>query len=290
MIRGYINNGLAGLLLLASTNFLFPAQKPVLAQEPPPQKQVQDIKALEDKLVQQPSNPDLLYQIASVHYASGNQAKAQDYFNKGVALDMQKKTCDEILAGAPVEFVKYNGKTKTTNFDELVFQEHLPVEKRMPVLVMVYHNDLKIPENSASKKEICKRGAILFKELSNQLNKKIRFVCYEAEIDSALAKNGYAGLVAKFEILAAPSLILYSPFDILKKEKRDQSKGIKRLDSVRGGPKTDIQIYSLWRDFQSWWLEPNLFGRENPENDGKIYRFMNTDEFKVAGRLTASVK
>ncbi|MDO8660994.1 MAG: hypothetical protein Q7K43_03830 [Candidatus Woesearchaeota archaeon] len=282
--------GLAGLLLLASTNFLFPAQKAVLAQEPaPPQKQVQDIKALEDKLTQQPSNPDLFYQIASVHYSAGNQAKAQEYFNKGVAIDMKKKTCDEILAGAPVEFVKYNGKTKTTNFDELVFQEHLPVEKRMPVLVMVYHNDASWSSASTDKKDACKREGIVFKELSKHYKGKIKFVCFEADTDPNLAgKNkDYVNLGLKLgKIKSIPSICLYSSRDIASGER---FKEVQQIDILRGGPLRNEQVFMWSTDFPKWWIDPNIFGIEN--SDRKLYRFLNTGDYKeVADTKTALLK
>ncbi len=225
---------------------------------------------------------------SAVLTASGTKAaygqdiaqKVQELTDAEIAEHMKKGTVEEILKGANVEYVKYDPTTKATNYEALVFQKHLRAEERKPVLVFFYHNK-DPPWTKPEAKGTAYRGAIVFRKLAEKLSGQIKFVCYTVDSDPIMSANNYDGFNKKLDILTIPSNAMYSPWDILKGETPNKHDGnIKRIDTVRGSPKSDSSINATLRNHINYWIGPNLLNLPNPDKDGKIYRYNNS--FKLS--------
>ena len=185
---------------------------------------------------------------------------------------MAMPTVDDILVedynAGRITQVKYDSRKGTTDFDALVFQEHLKAGDRKPVLAMI----------SATATDSSKREAVIFKELAKRYEGQIEFVIYTQGTEPNLTPKD---IEAKYGIKGAPSIIMYSPFDLVNGETPENNNGkIKQIDILRGGPKNNLQIPNWIRDFPVWWINPNLFCKATPDKDGLLYRFMNTGDYK----------
>ncbi len=222
---------------------------------------------------------------SSIMTATGTKAaygqdiaqKTDEITESEIADQMKKETVEEILKGAPVEYVKYDASTQATNYDALVFQKHLRAEERKPVLAFFYHNrDPTVPNKA---EEISQRNAIIFRKLSEQFAGKIKFVGYNT--DKGL--KGYAGvnedptvlkILKQENVPSIPAILMYSKFDILKGETITNNTGtIKRIDAISGGPKEDKYIAPRISNNVQYWIPTNLFMQQNPDKDNKIYRY-----------------
>ena len=135
-----------------------------------------------------------------------------------------------------------------------------------------------------------KRQAIVFGCLVRQYKDKDRLVAYAGgnekitpwgkEIRARLADYKKSNLVAN------PSIGMYNLFDIAKGETATKNDGmIKQIDIMQGGPKNIKQITKWANDFPAWWINPNLFYKATPDNDGKLYRMMNTGDYKFVPKV-----
>ncbi len=220
--------------------------------------------------------------ISNLVYAQ--ETKTPEITEQEIAELMKKETVEEILQGANVEFVKYNPITKTTNYDELVFQKHLKPEERKPVLVLFYHN--KDPTTPNKPEAFSQRNAIIFRKISEQFAGTVKFVCYDADSDPVMAANNYDGFNKRLNILGIPSIAMYSPFDVAMGEKPNNNDGIiKRIDTLRGGPGLNKSVPIIVRNSTNYWVKPNLLNLPNPDNDGKIYRYNNTFKLSEIAKL-----
>jgi|GEM_PF-5872130 len=176
---------------------------------------------------------------------------------------------DEQILPAKVEFVEYDPRTRTNNFDALVYQKHLKPEERKPVLVLFYHN--KDPTNG-SLDLFSARDAIALKKLAESFTPQIKFVAYESDVDPALAANKYAG-VWRMGIPAIPSIAMYSTFDVLSGETLETNRGeLKLIDVIRGGPDADKYVQGMVNNCSNYWIPTNLLMRQSIKRDGKVYR------------------
>jgi hypothetical protein len=210
--------------------------------------------------------------------AYGQEAKAEITAEE-IAEQMQKGTVEEILKGARVEYVQRVGND--TNFDALVYQKSLKSEDRKPVLVFFYRNT--DPPNWPTPGS-AHRTAIIFNKLSKKYSDKIKFVCFNQSVEP----QGDAGVRAKYEIAAPPSIAMYSKFDVVLGETPFKNNGeIKRIDISRGGPAKDSGIHVTHSNLVNYWINPNLLSIPNPDKDGKIYRYNNSPKLAVAGVVLA---
>jgi len=194
-----------------------------------------------------------------------------------VAELMQRGSVEDILkeevAEGLVTFVKYDAKAGKTDFDDVVLQENLKPEERKPALVMFYQE--------LGKKGPTNREAIVFKGLANAYRSAVKFVIHNNDADPTLAANNHKSIMEKYSIHGSPAIAMYATFDVAKGEKPAKNGHLKQIDVLGGGPKENKQIAKWIKDFQEWWIDPNIFGKENPEKDGKLYRFLNTDNYQA---------
>jgi len=133
------------------------------------------------------------------------------------------------------------------------------------------------------------REAIIFRELQKIYGGRIKFIGYQSPIPSGTAntpQSPYNELVnSKYVIKGPPSIAMFSTFDLVKGETPQSNDGkIKQIDTLFGGPATNPQIIRWIRDFQVYWINPNLFNIPNPDGEGVLYRFMNNTNYqKVPG-------
>lgn len=172
--------------------------------------------------------------------------------------------------------VEYDRRKRKTNFDELVYQEHLNPKKRKPVLVFFYDT-----KNTLSDGD--EREAVIIKELSKRYNGKIKFVCIDVAIEpdyTGFKNRGIFGTEVKIEgIKGIPSLAIYSQFDLANVKTIDNSKErIKQIDILRGGPGNN-EVFNAWLKFmRDKWIPTNL----TSPNNVFVWRFHNSaDEKKV---------
>lgn len=190
---------------------------------------------------------------------------------------MKYETVEEILKEdkvipAKFEYVTYDEKTKTNNYDKLVFQEDVKKEDRKPVLVFFYKN--KDPTDTKTKGTM-HREAITLKKLQQYFGDKIKFVAFEANTDPELSKKNYTGIMTDYDIKGFPSIAMYS----------NQKGVISRIDTRCGGTINNNTIVNSYNNARNYWINPNLFSLPNPDNDGKVYKFNNASELKeVAAR------
>ncbi len=154
-------------------------------------------------------------------------------------------SCKDIL-GDKVEHVVYDERTKRNNFEELVYQNQIKKEERKAVLFTAY------VEGMPASLSACVG-------LRNLELQGIRKVTLDSGCDPLLAENNYVKLFDLLGVKDFPCYILYSTWDITKGETLQNNSGvIKKIDSVRGGPKPESR--SIDRDIKavSNWVESNL--------------------------------
>ncbi|MFW9817925.1 MAG: hypothetical protein ACFFEW_18595 [Candidatus Thorarchaeota archaeon] len=196
---------------------------------------------------------------------------------------MQRSTPDQILEeeynNGTVQRVNYDNSTKTTNFDELVYQEDLEPKDRRPVLVMFYDNDTYARSEGD---QAVLREAIIFKELANEYDGKVKFIVFEDDIDPSLVYGrNHGGLLEKYGIKKAPSIAMYSFFDLENGETPWNSDGtIKQVDILAGGPTGDKWIENKFLNCSFWWVDQHCLYKPNPDGDGKVYKHKNQYNIK----------
>ncbi|MEM2916547.1 MAG: hypothetical protein QXT19_04280 [Candidatus Woesearchaeota archaeon] len=204
--------------------------------------------------------------------------KKPEITEEEIAELMKLPTVEDILKGANVEYVKYNPITKTTNYDELVFQRHLKPEERKPVLVFFYLNkdppNVEIPGSAH-------RDAIIIKALAQEYSDKIKLVCYNADIDPSMAANNHQGF---HRMQTIPSIVMFSPWDVVKGETPEKNDGtIKYIDTMRSGPKDNTWLKKWYKNIIKYWIPSNLT-EPNKEFVWRSRNSKNADWTKIACR------
>ena len=149
--------------------------------------------------------------------------------------------------------VTYNPETRRNNFENLV------LNSRIPSVVMFYE---RTTDENAKGVKGQNREFILFCEAVLKYSPNVNFVCFEIDVDPALAYNSHKGLIDQFKIQAAPSIALYSLFDLLRGETSQENDGrIKQVDILRGSPAKTSSLPSWFYGSESMsdWIETNLF-------------------------------
>jgi len=194
---------------------------------------------------------------------------------------MQRSTPDQILeeeyTNGTVQRITYDHSTKTTNFDELVYQEQLEPGDRKPVLVMFYNNEF---NGNISGHDAEKREAILFKELANKYDGKVRFIVFEDDTDLSVLYGNHGGLIEKYDITRVPSVVMYSLFNLENGETPWNNDGqIKRVDVLAGGPTGNKWVKNKFFNCSLWWIDQHCLYKPNPDGDGKVYKHNN--QYKI---------
>jgi len=201
---------------------------------------------------------------------------------------MARGSVDEILREeygtrvkkGTIEQIKRKPNSIHTNFKDLVYQEDKqPLDKR-PSLVMFY-------VKSDKETDIQSREAIIFKYLSNTFSRDVNFFAYNiADQDDfkqrKLLDSNFGYEVQKEEnITEVPSIGMYSIFDLVEYEEPKINDGlIKQVDILKGGPDDNKWIPEWITSLTGYWIKPNLFAEQSPENNGKLYRFKNTFDYQ----------
>ncbi|MBI1970251.1 hypothetical protein HYS47_00740 [Candidatus Woesearchaeota archaeon] len=73
----------------------------------------------------------------------------------------------------------------------------------------------------------------------------------------------------------SPMTVMYARHDVFTGKRFDRNV---KIDVLRGGPKLDKDIPLLVKNLGGYWIPTNLFGQDNLERDGKVYRLENTFE------------
>ena len=154
-----------------------------------------------------------------------------------------------------------------STYNREVFQEHLPKEQRKPSLVMFYN------ENISSGPNYSRGLAPVFKDLSKTFVNKVKFLCYDGNCDEWSRQNGHENLVKVYDIIEPPSIAMYCPFDLLKKETPEKNDGkIKRIDTLKGGPVNTKWALDWINNIAEYWIPTNI---TNPNNQ-YVYKTQNT--------------
>ena len=201
---------------------------------------------------------------------------------------MARGSVDEILREeygtrvkkGTIEQIKRKPNSIHTNFKDLVYQEDKqPLDKR-PSLVMFY-------VKSDKETDIQSREAIIFKYLSNTFSRDVNFFAYNiADQDDfkqrKLLDSNFGYEVQKEEnITEVPSIGMYSIFDLVEYEEPKINDGlIKQVDILKGGPDDNKWIPEWITSLTGYWIKPNLFGKQSPENNGTLYIFKNTFDYQ----------
>ena len=175
-----------------------------------------------------------------------------------------------------IQKIEYDRRKQKTNFNELVYQEHLNSESRKPILVFFY--DTKIDTINADE-----RDAIILKILINKYNDNLDFLCYDTSIEPSYTGNRNSGIfgaeVRSEAINSVPSMAMYSQFDLVKGETPNSINGrVKQIDILRGGPGKN-SLLKPWLEFlKDKWISTNIVS----PNNNYVWRFSNSaDEKKV---------
>jgi hypothetical protein len=201
---------------------------------------------------------------------------------------MARGSVDEILneeygtrvKKGTIEQIKRKPQSIITNFRDLVYQEEKDALDKRPSLVMFY-------VNSEKSKNASPREAIIFKSLANRFSGKVNFFTYDISIQEKYKKrkifdSSFGNEVQKNEgIVEIPAIGMYSVFDLAEYETPDINDGlIKQVDILKGGPDDNKWIPEWITSLTGYWIKPNLFAEQSPENNGKLYRFKNTFDYQ----------
>lgn len=178
---------------------------------------------------------------------------------------MRSNTIEDILQGTKVKYIK-----------PYEIEKELEGPHKRPALLL-----LDSPLEYGTKSYLSRGSAIIFRSLAEKYEDRIDFYVTEGVPTdwSERAKNMF-GVLPDY-VHGVPSIAMYSPYDITKGETPQKNNGKRKLiDTLRGGPdqeKIEIGLKIL----PVWWVEPNLFNKNNPDGDGKLYRFDNTGKLHV---------
>ena len=169
-----------------------------------------------------------------------------------------------------IDRIKRKPFSKKTNFQEKVYESN--------------HPSLVLFDVTVNKDPAFKRSAIVFKNLANEFAKdkypKINFLyhdtCEQDDFHTYREGEYYFGKeVAKEGIISAPSIGMYSKFDLVKGETPDSNDvKIAQIDIVRVGPGENSAIPMWFQDdasIQNW----VIYNITKPNNN-YVYRAKNT--------------
>jgi len=175
-----------------------------------------------------------------------------------------------------IQKVEYDRRKEKTNFDELVYQEHLNPENRKPVLVFFYNN-----QNYTTKSD--EREAILIKKIINTYYKKIKLVIYDVSIEpdytGKINKGIFGTEVRREKVKGTCSLAMYSIFDLFKGETSNKNnRKIKQIDILQKGPSNNNLVNTWLKFIRDKWIPTNI----TSPNNVYAWKFNNScDEKKI---------
>jgi hypothetical protein len=194
------------------------------------------------------------------------KALTEEDITKLMAYDTVKEILDEkdIISGSSITHVVYDAESNATNYDSLVFQNHLKAEERKPVMVLFYND---------KGGDFSERSAIVFKKLSKHYDGKINFVAYNISENKSQNENE----IAKANNLNdLPSIGMYLKWDILQSETVENNAGaIKQVDVMNKGPSKSSHIEILFSNCRDYWVPTNIFLTQSVKNNNKVYRHNN---------------
>ena len=182
------------------------------------------------------------------------------------------------------EYLKDNGieLLNVDNYHNKVYNANPTI----PKIVMPYvHNDYTGPSM---------REAIILKLLKEQFGDKIEYYGFDAtdkepeqffvhELEKFSADKAYSKYPIDRVGGSVPSLLLYSPYDILEGETPDNNDGkIKLIDVARKAPTYDGTL-TITQAFIDYWIKPNLL--LNPTEDAyrifnRVFKWTNLNKLK----------
>ena len=172
--------------------------------------------------------------------------------NEEIEQLMKKKTVEEILEGAPVEYVKYDKEKGRTNFDELLSDPSAYAK-----FVFFYSSDL-----SYRNYFIDKYAAICFLEAFKTRPNLVKGILFPDQVNPSLARDNYQGLKEKFGLLGGPSFALFIPA---------HGKSVK-YDSFFGGPENNREV-PVVKTMLIKWIDIAM-DQTNP--DFRKFKYQNT--------------
>ena len=195
-----------------------------------------------------------LVQIAQNNVPTKQVATVDEITQEEITRYMSMNTVEEILGDS----VKY---IKPSEWDGAISGS-----KKDGVLVFVY--------STKGDANISKREAIIFKNLIFNYLSKIDFLVCKG--NDELTTHG---------LTAAPSIAMYSKYDVLKGESINNSdKQMKQVDILRGGPSMDKDLNPFYRNIKNYWITGNVTLAPNPDNDNKLYRYQNSGNLQEVGQ------
>lgn len=198
---------------------------------------------------------------------------------------MKKGSPDAILQdcydSGLVQRIEFDRRERKTNFDELVFQRDVPEVERQPVLVLFYTQEMN-PRTGEKGLDVAEREAIIFRQLALQYEGKIRFVAFDEANDPRFKREFERGTEERYNVTSLPSIVMYSPWDVVRGETPVEHDGVvTKVDILRGGPASNEKALEAANTIGEWWVAPNLLNRPTPDDDGVLYRFLNTGDYNV---------
>ena len=202
--------------------------------------------------------------------------------------EMEKGTPYDILRDSGIVLIPYDEKGAwKRRYMEEVFQEG--VANKNPVVVMIYNND---PTDEFSKRE-----AIVIKKTWQLVGDRIKVVAVHVPIfdnmmlyremhtGAGTSKDNTLGIFATYDgkrmqrlppARGPPTTAIYATYDITEGETPERNDGkIKLLDMSYKGPGSNKDVQSQLINFTHYWIGPNIFLKDNPEQDGNVYRLGN---------------
>ena len=158
-----------------------------------------------------------------------------------------------------------------------VFQEDMPPKKRKPVMMFAF-SDIRPEKYPVGGPSPDTGIATVCKQIKLDLGDRIKLVAYD---DQELPKTaGYtlSNLSHEIGVTTIPSVVIYSKFDLLRKETSESNDGkIKKIDIFKTG----------FSDPYKWWGEVyNFLGNEwlgtnvTQPNGKYVWRFNNSKDEK----------
>lgn len=221
--------------------------------------------------------PAMDYVVPEVTSVYADENKKRDADGKltleGIASLMNSKDCNAILSTqSNIEYVRYDRRTRKTNLTELIEQRNVRVRNRKPVVVLWYHN---LHQSNNTEKDIASmRNSIILAEWVRAHRDNVKFIAYEVDVDSALAKNNYKQLAKTYGLKTIPSFSLYHAQDYVR---RNEPAGINKIDVWRGAPSSNEQMIQCIQVGSEHWLGTNVLSPNGEwvrrTNNSKPLRF-----------------
>ena len=192
-------------------------------------------------------------------------AKNLDDFLKQTNLseDYVKKQMDKevsaILKDSKIKCVKYDEKTKTNDYEDLL-------KKGCGKYVVLFGSFKRDDKTS----ELTKRSLIQADVMARLFNGFVEVIYFDEDVDPSLKPQNYVALKDKFEVFSTPTMQLTS-----------YDKGAEKIiknDSKQGGPaSTSGTLTAIYNGIVNWTF-PLFFG--TPTDDGKKYKYQNTGKLQ----------